>query len=80
MENKLWTRDFTIITLGSVVSMLGGQMAGFAMSLLVLDYTGSTFYFALYNIAYFVPYVVMPLVAGPFLDRFSRKRTIYTLD
>ncbi len=80
MENKLWTRDFTIITLGSVVSMLGGQMAGFAMSLLVLDYTGSTFYFALYNIAYFVPYVVMPLVAGPFLDRFSRKRTIYMLD
>ena len=80
MENKLWTRDFTIITLGSVVSMLGGQMAGFAMSLLVLDYTGSTFYFALYNIAYFVPYVVMPLVAGPFLDRFSRKKTIYTLD
>ena len=78
--NKLWTRDFTIITLGSVVSMLGGQLSGFAMSLLVLDYTGSTFYFALYNITYFVPYVVMPLIAGPFLDRFSRKKTIYTLD
>ena len=78
--NKLWTRDFTIITLGSVVSMLGGQLLGFAMSLLVLDFTGSTFYFALYNIIYFVPYVVVPLIAGPFLDRFSRKRTIYTLD
>ena len=78
--NKLWTRDFTIITLGSVVSMLGGQLSGFAMSLLVLDYTGSTFYFALYNITYFVPYVVVPLIAGPFLDRFSRKKTIYTLD
>ncbi|MCR4804371.1 MAG: MFS transporter [Clostridia bacterium] len=78
--NPLWTRDFTIITLGSVVSMLGGQLAGFAMSLLVLDYTGSAFYFALYNIVYFVPYVVMPLIAGPYLDRFSRKRVIYTLD
>lgn len=76
----LWTRDFTIITLGSAVSMLGGQLAGFAMSLLVLDYTGSTFYFAMYNIAYFLPYVAMPLIAGPFLDRFSRKRAIYTLD
>ncbi len=80
MENKLWTRDFTIITLGSVVSMLGGQLAGFAMSLLVLDYTGSTLFFALYNITYFVPYVIMPLIAGPFLDRFSRKRTICMLD
>ena len=37
MENKLWTRDFTIITLGSVVCMLRGQMAVFVMSLLVLD-------------------------------------------
>ena len=79
-QYPLWTRDFTILTLGSVVSMLGGTLAGFAMSLLVLDYTGSTFYFAIYNIVYFVPYVIMPLVAGPYLDRFSRKRTIYTLD
>ena len=32
----LWTRDFTIITLGSVVSMFGNSMSGFAMSLMVL--------------------------------------------
>ncbi len=76
----LWTRDFTIITLGSVVSMLGSVLAGFAMSLLVLDYTGSTFYYALYNIIYFLPQVVMPALSGPFLDRFSRRKTIYTLD
>ena len=42
-NNRLWTRDFTIITLGSVISMLGNDAAGFAMSLLVLDYTGSGF-------------------------------------
>ena len=59
----LWTRDFTIITLGSVVSMLGSVLAGFAMSLLVLDYTGSTFYYALYNIIYFLPQVVMPALS-----------------
>ena len=80
MENKLWTRDFTIITLGSVVSMLGGQMAGFAMSLLVLDYTGSTFLFALYNVLYFLPHTIVPALCGPFLDRFSRRKTIYVLD
>ena len=26
---SLWTRDFTIITLGSVISMFGNAMAGF---------------------------------------------------
>ena len=36
VKNPLWTRDFTIITIGSVVSMLGNNMAGFAMSLMVM--------------------------------------------
>ena len=26
MPSKLWTRDFTIITLGTVVSLLGGSL------------------------------------------------------
>lgn len=80
MQNKLWTRDFTIITVGSVISMLGSQLSGFAMSLLVLDYTGDTFLFALYNVLYMVPNIIVPVLCGPFLDRFSRRRTIYVLD
>lgn len=79
-RNSLWTRDFTIITVGSVVSMLGSTLSSFAMSLMVLDYTGSTALFALYNILYMLPNALAPLLAGPFLDRFSRRRTIYTLD
>ena len=78
--NTLWTRDFTIITVGSVISMLGNALSGFAMSLLVLDYTGSTFLFALYNVIYMLPNVAAPVLSGPFLDRFSRRKTIYTLD
>ena len=46
-SNRLWTYDFTIITIGSVVSMVGGTLSGFAISLLVLDDTGSTFLYAL---------------------------------
>jgi DHA3 family macrolide efflux protein-like MFS transporter len=79
-STTLWTKDFTIITLGTVVSMLGNAVSGFAISLLVLDYTGSTFLYALYMVAYNLPKIVMPLIAGPYLDSFSRKKTIYTLD
>ena len=80
LQNKLWTRDFTIITVGSVVSLLGSTLSGFAMSLLVLELTGDPFLFALYNVLYMIPDIIVPLAIGPFLDRFSRKKTIYVLD
>ena len=80
VNNPLWTKDFTIITVGSVISMLGSVLSGFAMSLLVLDYTKSTFLFAIYNVLYMLPHAVMPALSGPFLDRFSRRKTIYVLD
>lgn len=78
--NPLWTKDFTIITLGSAVSMIGNAMCGFAMSLLVLDYTKSTFLYAIYLAVYNLPQIIVPMFSGAVLDRFSRKKTIYTLD
>ena len=83
-ENKprqgLWTRDFTIITLGSVVSMIGNSLSGFALSMMVLDYTGSTFLYSLFIVCFQLPMLVCPILAGPYLDRMSRKKVIYRLD
>ena len=79
-KDSLWTRDFTIITVGSVISMFGNALSGFAMSLLVLDYTDSSMLYALYIVMFTLPQVIMPVVSGALLDRFSRKKTIYTLD
>lgn len=83
MENKdpsLWTRDFTILTGGTVVSMLGNSLGDFAMSLMVLDLTKSTLLYAVYLAMYTVPQIVMPVFSGAILDRYSRKKTIYMLD
>ncbi|OQB24482.1 MAG: enterobactin exporter EntS [Firmicutes bacterium ADurb.Bin182] len=80
MKNKLWTKDFTIITLGSVVSMLGNAVSGFAIGLMVLDYTNSTLLFAVFMVVYSIPKVLLPLFIGPYLDRFSRRKMIYGLD
>ena len=80
-KNKgLWTRDFTIITIGSVISMLGNSLVGFAMSLMVLDYTSSSMLYAIYIVTFTLPQLVLPIVSGAILDRFSRKKMIYTLD
>ena len=79
-KQSLWTRDFTIITLGSVVSMIGNSVSGFALSMMVLDYTGSTFLYSLFIVCYQLPMLVCPILAGPYLDRMSRKKVIYRLD
>ncbi len=78
--NKLWTKDFTIITAGSIVSLLGNALIGFALSLFVLDYMESTFYYAVYLFMYTLPQIAAPIISGPLIDRFSRRKTIYSLD
>lgn len=80
MVGKLWTRDFTIITLGTVISMLGNAIAGFALGVLILEMTNSNFAFALYLALNNLPKLLVPVLAGTFLDRFSRVKVIYTLD
>ena len=80
ISSPLWTRDFTIITLGSVVSMFGNSMSGFAMSLMVLDISESTLLYSIYIAMFTLPQLIMPILSGALLDRFSRKKTIYTLD
>ncbi|MCE5189742.1 MAG: MFS transporter [Eubacteriales bacterium] len=79
-QKKLWTKDFTILTLGTVVSMLGNAVAGFAIGLLVLDQTDSVLLYAAFMTCYSLPKILLPMFAGPYLDRFSRKRVIYSLD
>jgi len=77
---KLWTRDFTILTFGSVVSVFGNTLSGFAINLMVLDYSNSVFLFILYMVIYNIPKILTPILTGPLLDSFSRRKTIYALD
>jgi len=78
--NTLWTRNFTIITLSSITSVFGNALAGFAISLMVLDISDSVFLFVLYMVMFNLPRILVPVLAGPLLDSFSRIKTIYTLD
>ncbi len=79
-RQTLWTYDFTVITIGSFVSLVGNALSNFALSLLVLDYTGSTFLYMLFQVSFQLPIMICPVLAGPWLDRVSRKKVIYALD
>lgn len=83
MEEKplpLWDKNFTIITVGSLISILGSAVAGWAMGLLAYEKTGDSFAYAVFMILYHLPRILLPLFVGPYLDRFSRRKVIYTLD
>ena len=77
---SLWNKNFTIITLGSAVSILGNAVSAFAVGLLTLDKTGSIFLYALFLAANNLPKIILPLIAGPYLDKRSRQKTVYMLD
>ncbi len=80
MKPTLWTKNFTIITLGTVASAIGGSAMNFALSLVVYDQSQSTFLTGLFSAVALLPQLVLPLVAGPWLDRFRRKPVIVGLD
>lgn len=79
-KNRLWSRDFTIITLGSFISMLGAAVVSCAFGFLVYDKTESSLLYALTMVAFVVPQLTVPIFAGAFFDRHSRRKAIYILD
>jgi MFS family permease len=77
---RLWNRNFGILTIGSFVSALGSAAAGFGFGVLVYQKTGSPLLLALFTIANLVPRMITGFLVGPFIDRHSRIRIIYLLD
>lgn len=73
VETKLWTRNFILVTVASTVGSAGAIAGGFALSFLVFDETGSTLASALIVAIQLVPYVILPLVVAPLMDRLPRK-------
>ena len=79
-ENRLWDRNFTLITVGTIVSSIGGVAMNIAMSLIVFDTTKSTALTGLYAFLTSVPSFIIPLLISPYIDSHSRKKMIVLLD
>ena len=72
-QPNLWTRDFSLITLATVLGAAGGIAGEFALSFFVFDETGSTLASALVIAIQLVPHVFIPLAVSPIMDRLPRK-------
>lgn len=73
-------KDFTLLILGKLVSLLGSNMLQFALSLYVLEITGSATVFASILSIIIIPRLIFTPFAGVFGDWFDRKKSIVLLD
>ena len=80
MKRTLWTKNFTIITLGTLISAIGGVAMQLALSLVVFDQTESTLLSGLFTAASLVPGMTLPMLLAPMVDRCNRKTIIVSLD
>ena len=80
MNKTLFSRDFTLMLLGQIVSLLGNALLRFALSLYVLDLTGSAAVFGGVLAAAMVPTILLSPVGGVLADRVPRQRIMYVLD
>jgi MFS family permease len=73
-------RDFTLLWSGLVVSTLGSRVTSIAYPLLVLATTGSPGKAGLAGFLATLPYLVVQLPAGAYVDRWNRRRVMIVCD
>ena len=79
-KEKLFTRNFALLILGQVSSLTGNYTLKFALSMYVLEQTGSASIFAGMLSAALLPTVLLSPFGGILADRANRKHIMVALD
>ena len=80
MKEKLFNRNFTLLLLGKVFSLIGNYTLKFALSMYVLERTGSAAIFAGLLAVATVPQVLLAPIGGLLADRLNRRNMMVALD
>lgn len=80
MENKLFTRDFTLVVIGQIISLFGNAAIRFALPLYLLNQTGSSALYGTVMAVSFVPAVLLSPVGGLIADRVNKRNIMVILD
>ncbi|QWG45479.1 MFS transporter [Bacillus mycoides] len=73
MKSVLKNRSFFFMWIGSAISELGGAFGTLCNSILVYELTGSKTALSSMWLLYFIPSLILQLISGPFIDKWSRK-------
>lgn len=79
-QRPLLSRDFVLLVAGQGISLFGNVMLRFAMSMWVLDETGSATIFASVLAISIVPTILLSPFGGVLADRVNRRTIMVALD
>ena len=80
MEQKLFTKNFILLVLGQVSSLFGNYILRLALSMYVLETTGSAAVFAGILSAATIPTILLSPLGGILADRVNRRNIMVALD
>ncbi|MDA8441075.1 MAG: MFS transporter [Peptococcaceae bacterium] len=73
-------RDFSLLLSGQLISALGDKINYIALGILVFRATGSALAVGKMTIATLLPYLLFGLIAGVYVDRWDKKKTMIVSD
>lgn len=80
IHQKLWSKDFTLVVIGQIISLFGNAILRFALPLYILEESGSAALFGIVSALAFLPMIIMSPIGGIVADRTNKQRIMVVLD
>lgn len=80
MGNKLFSKDFTLVVAGQIISLFGNAAIRFALPLYLLNLTGSSALYGTVTACAFLPAILLSPLGGIVADRVNKRNIMVVLD
>ncbi len=80
MNQRLFSRDFTLVVAGQIISLFGNAAVRFALPLYLLNVTGSSALYGTVTACAFIPAILLSPVGGIVADRVNKRNIMVVLD
>lgn len=80
MNQKLFSKDFTLVVIGQIISLFGNATIRFALPLYLLNLTGSSALYGTVTACAFIPAILLSPIGGIVADRINKRNIMVILD
>lgn len=80
MDQKLFSKDFTLVLIGQIISLFGNATLRFALPLYLLNLTGSSALYGTVTACAFIPAILLSPIGGLVADRVNKRNIMVILD